>query len=102
MNVLSCNVRDCHYNRKDTCRKDLIMVDHSFSDATKCRSFQVKTKSDYTAETAHEFVDLSKTNTQINCKVENCAYNHHYDCYAQFIDIVEQARGDSRCETFKE
>lgn len=96
MPCISCNSKDCAYNKEGGCVLNGIDVGGSFADSTSetiCESFTEQNMQNSTENEIKHACD----NQNIDCSATECEYNNNRECTADSI-LIEK---DGNCKTFR-
>lgn len=88
MPVLSCNVKNCYYNKEEMCCREGINVEGNTaekSEATSCGSFKEKLEGNFKNSCKCGMEPDDKLT--IDCEAEKCVYNSSHKCTAGNVKI---------------
>lgn len=94
MTNLDCSVRNCTYNKDESCCREGIHVEGASAKVTEdtcCESFAEKKSNCCVCA-----VEDAKKPTDVSCSVESCIYNENCRCDAEHIGIA--GRDACRCD----
>ena len=106
MTTISCEVKNCYYNKDGGCKLEGIKVGTSSAEVveeTMCQSYVDKDKGSATSSCACH--DCACDYANVNCSATACVYNENGICDADSIDIgcqTSKCSDETECQTFEE